>query len=110
MGPGASDIAEILPELTTRFDGLEKPPVLDQDEVRFRLYFSITNFLKNVSHRQPLVLVLDDLHWADEPSVLLLEFLAREIAASPLMVVGTYRDVEISGGHALSQALGSLVR
>ena len=42
--------------------------------------------------------------------MLLLEFLAREIAASPLMVVGTYRDVEISGDHALSQALGSLVR
>ena len=52
MGPGAADTAEILPELTTRFDGLEKPPVLDQDEARFRLYFSITNFLKNVSHRQ----------------------------------------------------------
>ena len=65
MGPGASDIAEILPELTTRFDGLEKPPVLNQDEAHFRLFFSITNFLKSVSHRQPLVLVLDDLHWAD---------------------------------------------
>ena len=65
MGPGAADPAEILPELTTRFDGLEKPPVLDQDEARFRLYFSITNFLKNVSHRQSLVLVLDDLHWTN---------------------------------------------
>ena len=83
LGPGAADIAEILPELTIRFKGLEKPPVLDQDEARFRLYFSITNFLKRASNRQPLVLVLDDLHWADEPSVLLLEFLAREIATSP---------------------------
>ena len=110
MGPGAADIAEILPELTTRFDGLEKPPVLDQDEDRFRLYFSFTNFLKNISYRQPLVLVLDDLHWADEPSVQLLEFLAREIATSPLIVVGTYRDVEITGKHPLAQALGSLVR
>jgi predicted ATPase len=110
MGTGAANIAEILPELTARLDGLDKPPDLEQDQARFRLYFSVTNFLKNVSQRRPLVLVLDDLQWADEPSILLLEFLVREISASSLFVIGTYRDVEISRNHPLAQTIGSMVR
>ena len=81
MGPGAADLSEILPEMTSIFEGLEPPLALDPEQARFRLFFSVTTFLKNVSRSQPLVLVLDDLHWADESSLLLLEFLAREIAA-----------------------------
>ncbi|PKB63685.1 MAG: hypothetical protein BZY80_06015 [SAR202 cluster bacterium Io17-Chloro-G2] len=110
MGPGAADIFEILPELTFKLEGLEKPPPLDQEQGRFRLYFSITTFFKNVSRRHPLMLILDDLHWADESSLLLLEFLAREISGDSLMVVGTYRDNEVTGSHPLAQTLGSLVR
>ncbi|MEE8464836.1 MAG: LuxR C-terminal-related transcriptional regulator, partial [Dehalococcoidia bacterium] len=59
---------------------------------------------------QSLVLVLDDLQWADESSLLLLEFLAREITSRSLMVVATYRDMEVSGRHPLVQTLGNLVR
>ncbi|MEE9146617.1 MAG: AAA family ATPase, partial [Candidatus Tectomicrobia bacterium] len=73
-------------------------------------FSSITNFLKNAAQSQPLMLVLDDLHWADRSSLLLLEFMAREIQSSPLMVLGTYRDVEVSRRHPLSQTLGSLIR
>ena len=72
MGPGGAYISEILPERKNRLDGLEKPPSLDPEQARFRLFLSITNFLKNISLSQPLVLVLDDLHWADESSLLLL--------------------------------------
>ena len=110
MGPGAADIAQILPELTAILDGLGQPPALGLEQARFRLFFSITTFLKNASRSQPLVLVLDDLHWADESSLLLLEFLAREISSSSVMVVGTYRDNEATGSHPLTQTLGSLVR
>ena len=56
------------------------------------------------------MLVLDDLHWSDQSSLLLLEFLAREIQPSSLLVLGTYRDVEVSRHHPLSQTLGSLIR
>ncbi len=55
---------------------------------------------------QPLVLVLDDLHWADEGSLRLLEFVARELAGARLLLIGTYRDVELSRRHPLSQTLG----
>ena len=97
MGPEAADIAQFLPELAVILDGLERPPALEPEQARFRLFFSITTLLKKVNRSQPLLLVLDDLHWADESSLLLLEFLAREISSSLTMVVGTYRDREVTG-------------
>ena len=97
MGEGAAGISEIVPEVGEKLPGLEPLPVLDSPErARFRLFDSITTFLKNAGQNQPLVLILDNLHWADQPSLLLLEFLAQELTASPLLVVGTYRDAELS--------------
>jgi len=110
MGPGAADISEILPELSDNLEGIEKPPSLDAEGARFRLFLSITNFLKNLSQSQTLVVVLDDLHWADESSLLLLEFVTREIMASSILIVGGYRDVEIGRGHPLTKTLGILDR
>jgi predicted ATPase len=77
MGPGAADIAEVISEVRGKLPGLEPPLVLQPDQARFRLFDSITTFLKNAATSQPLMLVLDDLHWADKPSLLLLQFLAR---------------------------------
>ena len=110
MGPGAADIAEVVVEVREKLPNLESPPTLEPEQARFRLFASITTFLKNAAHSQPLLLVLDDLHWADRSSLVLLEFLAREIQSSPLMVLGTYRDVEVSRRHPLSETLGSLIR
>ena len=110
MGPGAADLAEIVAEVRGKLPDLETPPLLEPEPARFRLFDSITTFLKNAAQRQPLMLVLDDLHWADRSSLLLLEFLAREIGNSQLLLVGSYRDVEVSRRHPLSQTLGALVR
>ncbi|MCI0795075.1 MAG: AAA family ATPase [Chloroflexi bacterium] len=110
MGPGAAAIAEIVPEIHGKLPDLKAPPALEADAARFRLFDSVTTFLKNAAQRQPLMLVLDDLHWADRSSLLLLEFVAREIGASRLLLVGAYRDVEVSRRHPLSQTLGALVR
>ena len=110
MGSGAADIAEIVPELGVMLPNLETPPALEPEQARFRLFSSIATFWKNATQSQPLTLVLDDLHWADRSSLLLLEFLAREIQSSPLLVLGTYRDLEVSRRHPLSQTLGSLIR
>jgi DNA-binding CsgD family transcriptional regulator/tetratricopeptide (TPR) repeat protein len=111
MGAGASNIAEILPEVKEKLPDLPPPPGLDTPEyARFRLFDSIATFLKVVSRIQPLVLVLDDLHWADKPSLLLFQFMATEIANSRLMLLGTYRDVELSRQHPLSETLAQLSR
>ena len=110
MGPGAADIAEVVPELREKLPDLKSAPALEPEQARFRLFTSITNFLKNAAQSQLLLLVLDDLHWADRSSLLLLEFLVREIQSSPLLVLGTYRDVEVSRRHPLAETLGSLIR
>ena len=110
MGPGASDISEILPELLTKLVVLEPPPALEPEQARFRLFDSIATFLKNAAQGNPLLLVLDDLHWADKPSLLLLEFLARQVGEFRILVVGCYRDVELSRQHPLSETLGQLAR
>ena len=110
MGPGAADIIEIVPDLRAKLPGLEPSPVLEPEQARFRLFDSIITFLKNAAQSQPLMLVLDDLHWADRPSLLLLQFLAREMAASRLLVVGTYRDADLSRQHPLSETLAQLLR
>jgi len=110
MGPGAAAIAEIVPELREKLPNLESLPPRDPEQARFHLFNSITNFLKNAAKAQPLVLVLEDLHWADRSSLLLLEFLVQEIQSSHLLVLGTYRDVDVSRRHPLSETLGSLIR
>ena len=111
LGAGAPDIADLVPELRQRLPDLEpSAPLHDQGEARFRLFGSLTRFLVNLSRRQLLVLVLDDLHWADVPSLRILEFLAPEIADSNLMLIGTYRDTELSRRHRLSDTLGALAR
>ncbi|MAF52082.1 MAG: hypothetical protein FI707_03110 [SAR202 cluster bacterium] len=111
MGSGASDIAEVVSEVREKLPELPNPPQLDDPEsARFRLFDSITAFLRTASQRQPLLLVLDDLHWSDKPSLMLMQFLARELRGTRLLLVGTYRDVELNRRHPLAEALGDLTR
>ncbi len=111
MGTGAADIAEIVSDVRDRLPGLPRPPHIDDPEsARFRLFDSITTFLKAASQRQPLVMVLDDLHWSDQPSLSLMQFLVRELTGARMLLVGTYRDVELNRRHPLAEALGNLTR
>ncbi len=87
-----------------------EPAEAEDEQARFRLFDAITTFLTTASGSRPLVIVLDDLHWADEPSLRLLEFLVRNIADASLLVIGTYRDVELGRHHPLSRVLGDLAR
>jgi eukaryotic-like serine/threonine-protein kinase len=80
------------------------------EQARFRLFLRITAFLKNQAKEQPLVLILDNLHWADKPSLLLLEFLAQELRDARMLVIGTYRDMEVGRQHPLCQTLAELGR
>jgi tetratricopeptide (TPR) repeat protein len=110
MGSGAADIAEVVSDVRERLPDLKPPPALEPEAARFRLFDSISAFLKSASRQQPLVLVLDDLHWADKPSLLLLQFVARELGNGRVLLLGAYRDVELSRQHPLAETLGELTR
>ena len=77
---------------------------------KLQLFDAIGGFWQRAAARQPLLLVLDDLHGADVPSLRLLEFVARESATSRLLLLGTFRDAEVTRTHPLSDTLGTLAR
>ena len=110
VGPGGSDLAELVPELRERLPQLE--PVTDTapESARFRLFDAVTRLLERLSREASILVVLDDLHWADPATLLLLRFLAREIGELPIAVVGSYRDVELRRTHPLAGILGELAR
>ena len=111
LGPGAADIADLAPEIRDHLPRSGSGARLrDTAEARFRMFEAIRRLLAGTCEHQPLVLVLDDLHWADAPSLRLLEFLAPEIADMSLLLVGTYRATDLSRQHPLSNTLGGLAR
>ena len=85
-------------------------PPSDPASAQFQLFDAYVRFMQSVAADAPLLLVLDDLHWADKPSLLLLQHLARELAHLPILVVGTYRDTDLVRTHPLSESLAALNR
>jgi DNA-binding CsgD family transcriptional regulator len=109
LGPSVSEVARIVPALRSRLQiGLSAPEKPEDD--RLRLLSGILDCLRNIGAAQPLLLVLEDLHDADRGTLDLLVHLARHLAGTRLLVVGTYRDVEVDRAHPLSAALAELRR
>src|SRR5208282_4637568 len=79
-------------------------------EARFRLFDAVTNFVKSGARSHPILIVLDDLHDADEASLALLRFMARELKGAPILIVATYRDLEVRRSPDLSKLIGELIR
>jgi DNA-binding CsgD family transcriptional regulator len=111
LAAAGSSLAEIVPEIAGRLAGCAPlPPIADPVQARFRLFDAMSGFWRRAATEQPLLLILDNLHWADASSLRLLEFLAPDLASSPVLVVITYRDAELSRQHPLSGTLGELSR
>ena len=110
LGGGDSRLAEIIPSITEKLPDLASSTVLEPEQARFQLFNSVSTFLGNASSSSPILIVLEDLHWADNATLMLLEFVITAISSAPLMLLGTYRDVELGRRHPLSRTLGELVR
>ncbi len=110
LGYGARDVAQMLPELRGLFPDLPPPADAESESARFQLFDSTATFLRTASAARPLLIVLDDLHAADTPSILLLPFVASQIADMRILLIGTYRDVELMPGHPLTAALTEVAR
>jgi predicted ATPase len=72
------------------------------------VWHSFSEFIGRAAQIQPLLLVLEDLHWADESTLLLTEYLAPLLPAMPVLVIGTYRDVEVDPHHPLARMIEQL--
>jgi DNA-binding SARP family transcriptional activator len=107
---GGADLAQLLPELRERFPDLPEPPTLEPEAARFRLFDAVAEFLRRACEARPSVLVLDDLHAADAPSLLLLRFLARQLGSARMLVLGAYRDVDPLPGQPLTETLAEVTR
>ena len=110
LGDAAPEVAKIAPELRRVFPDIPAPLELPPDQQRRFLFNAYQAFTERAARANPMVLVLEDLHWADEPTVLLMQHLAQHLAPLPLLVVGTYRDIELDVGRPWAKVLESLVR
>jgi predicted ATPase len=95
LGDAASEVAKLVSEVRAIVPGIPAASRPSGDEERYRLFESVSAFLINASRANPIVLLLDDLHWADAPSLRLLQHLSRRLADSRLLVVGTYVLAEL---------------
>ena len=110
LGQGAADVARIVSEIRDRITGLEPRAPGDPEDDRWRLLQAVTSFLRAASTVQPLLIVLEDLHWADRGTLDLLVHISRSLQGARLLIVATYRDVEVDRTHPLSPTLAELRR
>ena len=110
VADGGPELSRILPALRRRLPDLPEPPRSESETERFRLFELVAAFLARIDASAPLVLVLDDLHWADRSTLSLLRqlFRSRESDARPPLIVATYRSTEMEDAPA--EALADLDR
>lgn len=107
LGERAEDLARLLPEF--RRTKQEAAVLIPEDE-RARVFDAVSHWVALASHLHPLVFILDDLHWSDRASLRLLHHLARSMRADRVLVVGTYREMELDLEHPLNDALNQMNR
>jgi len=112
LDAGAAPLGLLVPELRPHLDVRDASSgvITESETARLRLFRAMADFLRQVAGDAPCLLVLDDLHWADLPSLLLLEFVAADLAEVPLLAVGTFREVESRHDPRVDEALGRMAR
>ena len=110
LGAGTPDLAHLLPDLRDLFPDAPELHDLESEGARFRLFDAVATFLRNASEDAPLVLVLDDLHVADAPSLLMLQFVAAGIADTRVTLLAIYRDPDPDHGGRVDVRLVDLGR
>jgi class 3 adenylate cyclase/tetratricopeptide (TPR) repeat protein len=110
LGDVAPEIARIAPALRRAFPEIPPPIELPAELARRYVWNSFGEFVGRAAQRQPLLLMLEDLHWAGESTLLLTEYLAPLLPDMPVLVLGTYRDDEVDLHHPLARVIGQLGR
>ncbi len=110
-GPEAADLTRLLPEIRERLpDRVGAPAAGDPETERRLLFVAVQRLLGRLAEGGPVLIVIDDLHWADRSSLLLGRHLSRQTQLGPVLIVGTYRDTELERGHPLPELIADVER
>jgi len=110
VGDAAPEVAKLMPELRRMFPDIPPPLQLPPEQQRRFLFNAYRDFTERSARLTPIVAVFEDLHWADEPTLLLLQHLAQTVASIPSLMIGTYRDVELDVTRPFAGVLETLTR
>ena len=110
LGAGGGELTRLLPHLSERTGELSPPVEADPDTERHRLHTAVTELLTAVAEKRPVLLIIEDGHWADAPTLLLLRHLARPGGDARVLLLATFRDTEADMPETLSETLADLRR
>ncbi len=108
--PVLSDLLTLVPDMAHRYPEITKNPPLDPDSEKLRLFEHIWQFCLLLSKHVPLLIVVDDVHWADGGSLAIFQHLARRVRQLPALLLGTYREVELRAARPFNEMLSDLIR
>jgi len=110
IGLYPGELFKLVPEIKKKFQVLPESLPISPESGRDRLFEAVSQFVTNISRETPLLVILDDLQWTDQTSLLLLHYLARSVYREPLLLLGAYRDTDIDEKHPLTPVLTELNR
>jgi tRNA A-37 threonylcarbamoyl transferase component Bud32 len=110
FGEAAPEVAKMAPEIRRKFPHIPEPIELPPEQEQRYTFNSIAEFIERAAKVQPLLLVLEDLHWAGESTMLLIQHIARQIESMPVLIIGTYRDTELAVSRPLARVMEDLLR
>ncbi|HUG16305.1 MAG TPA: AAA family ATPase [Thermomicrobiales bacterium] len=110
LGGRTALLTQIVPALAGEQLSVPDAPPVDAEHARFQLFTAVADLLRHVASTRPLVLVIDDLHWADISSLALIQFLAGSLRHEPVLLIATYRSFDAGRDAPLSSALAALSR
>jgi DNA-binding SARP family transcriptional activator/tetratricopeptide (TPR) repeat protein len=110
LGVATADLAELVPEVRELTPDQSRPLSADAEGLRFRLFDAVSTLLRHEAETKPIVLVLEDLHAADPPSLLLLRFVAQTLADARLLVIATTRSSDRIATESFAGTVADLAR
>jgi hypothetical protein len=110
LGENAAEVAKLMPELRRRYPDIPEPVALPPEQERRFALHGVTAFIERAAAVQPMLLVSEDLHWADESTLLLLRHLAQHLAKAPVLLIGTYRATDLEPGRPFGRMLEAFLR
>jgi class 3 adenylate cyclase/tetratricopeptide (TPR) repeat protein len=110
LGPLGGELARLVPDLGRLVPGLDPPIAADPDTERYRLFEGLVELVAAIAEQAPVLLVIDDVHWAAKPTLLLLRHLLRGTETASVLVVATYRDTDLDRTHPLADMLADFRR